>query len=94
MPTNRLRVIRSASAAAESRGGVAMIRLIVYLALAGASVVTSTSALARSHYYRPPATYLYDPANDPNSVFVAGTYAGSDPDPNIRAALRREFGRI
>jgi hypothetical protein len=30
----------------------------------------------------------------PNAVFVGGTYAGSDPDPNIRAALRREFGRF
>jgi hypothetical protein len=29
----------------------------------------------------------------PNAVFVGGTYAGSDPDPNIRASLRREFGR-
>jgi hypothetical protein len=35
----------------------------------------------------------YNPCNDPNAVFVAGTYAGSDPDPNIRAALIREFGR-
>lgn len=60
----------------------------------GANAVTSTPALARSHYHRLPATYLYNPANDPNAVFVAGTYAGSDPDPNIRSALRREFGRI
>jgi hypothetical protein len=29
----------------------------------------------------------------PKAVFVGGTYAGSDPDPNIRSALRREFGR-
>jgi hypothetical protein len=36
----------------------------------------------------------FNPCNDPNAVFVAGTYAGSDPDPNIRAALRREFGRM
>jgi len=35
----------------------------------------------------------YNPCNDPNAVFVGGTYAGSDPDPNIRAALIREFGR-
>jgi hypothetical protein len=36
----------------------------------------------------------YNPCNDPNAVFVGGTYAGSDPDPNIRAALIREFGRF
>jgi hypothetical protein len=30
----------------------------------------------------------------PKAVFVGGTYVGSDPDPNIRAALRREFGRM
>jgi hypothetical protein len=36
----------------------------------------------------------YNPCNDPNAVFVAGTYAGSDPDPNVRAALIREFGRF
>jgi hypothetical protein len=29
----------------------------------------------------------------PHPVFVGGTYAGSDPDPNIRGALRHEFGR-
>jgi hypothetical protein len=36
---------------------------------------------------------LYNPARDPNAVYYGGTYAGSDPDPNIRAALIREFGR-
>lgn len=35
----------------------------------------------------------YNPCADPNAVFVGGTYAGADPDPNIRAALIREFGR-
>jgi hypothetical protein len=40
---------------------------------------------AASQWYRTPI--------DPNAVFVGGTYAGSDPDPNIRAALAREFGR-
>lgn len=38
-------------------------------------------------------TTQWNPYNDPNAVFVAGTYVGSDPDPNIRAALIREFGR-
>jgi hypothetical protein len=36
----------------------------------------------------------YKPCKDSNAVFVEGTYAGSDPDPRIRAALVREFGRI
>jgi hypothetical protein len=40
-----------------------------------------------------PETDFYNPANDPNAVFSGGTYARSDPDPNIRAALIREFGR-
>jgi hypothetical protein len=35
----------------------------------------------------------YNPCGDPNAVFVGGTCSGSDPDPNIRAALAREFGR-
>jgi hypothetical protein len=36
---------------------------------------------------------FYNPTKDPNAVYSGGTYAGSDPDPNIRAALIREFGR-
>ena len=40
---------------------------------------------AASQWYRTPI--------DPNAVFVGGTYAGSDPVPNIRAALAREFGK-
>jgi hypothetical protein len=86
-----------------------MIRLMFSLVLASATAVTSTTAMGRSRHYGAPLfqTYSYnrcsasaagpyvgyDPCNDPNSVFVAGTYAGSDPDPNIRAALAREFGR-
>jgi hypothetical protein len=35
----------------------------------------------------------YNLCSDPNAVFVGGTYAGSDPDPNIQTALIREFGR-
>jgi hypothetical protein len=30
-------------------------------------------------------------AADPNIVCVAGAYAGSDPDPRVRASLVREF---
>jgi hypothetical protein len=81
-----------------------MIRLIHSLVLASAIAVTATTAMGRTrHYGAPPpgcnaasaaGPYVgYNPCNDPNAVFVAGTYAGSDPDPNIRAALIREFGR-
>jgi hypothetical protein len=71
-----------------------MIRLIFLLGVACATVATSMAALARTRHHAPPAMYLYNPANDPNAVFVAGSYAGADPDPNIRAALAREFGRF
>jgi hypothetical protein len=86
-----------------------MIRLILSLMLASAITVTSVAAMARIHHRSVPATYLnycfdpnaavaagyvgYNPCNDPNAVFVGSTYAGSDPDPNIRGALIREFGR-
>jgi hypothetical protein len=81
-----------------------MIRLM-FLVLAGATAITATTAMARSRHYGAPSlhTYfgnlsnapnsLYNPARDPNAVYSGGTYAGSDPDPNIRAALIREFGR-
>jgi hypothetical protein len=36
----------------------------------------------------------FNPCEDPNAVFVGGTFSGADPDPNIRAALAREFGRF
>jgi hypothetical protein len=70
-----------------------MIRVVLLLALTCATVVTSTTAMARSRHDSPPPTDWYQATGDPNAVFVDGTYAGSDPDPNIRAALRREFGR-
>ena len=67
-----------------------MIRLILSLLLS--STVMVTTAMARSRLQDPPTTQwrAYD---HPNAVFVAGTYAGSDPDPNIRAALAREFDK-
>jgi hypothetical protein len=81
-----------------------MIRLMFSFVLAGAIAVTATTTMGRTrHYGAPPpgcnaasaaGPYVgYNPCNDPNAVFVGGTYAGSDPDPNIRAALAREFGR-
>jgi hypothetical protein len=80
-----------------------MIRLMFSLVLTGTIAVSSATAIAQNRHHNAPATqnrcaaarpYLdYNPCNDPNAVYVGGTYAGSDPDPNIRAALAREFGR-
>jgi hypothetical protein len=72
-----------------------MIRLIHSLVLACTIAVTATTAIARSRHYPSygPNAGFYNPENDPDAVSVGGTYAGSDPDPNIRAALSREFGR-
>jgi hypothetical protein len=69
-----------------------MIRLMFSLVLPSVIAVTSTTAMARSRHQDPPATQWL-PHNDFNAVFVAGTYAGSDPDPNVRAALRREYDK-
>lgn len=80
-----------------------MIRMMFSLVLTGTIAVSSATAIAQNRHRGAPATqnrcaaarpYLdYNPCNDPNAVYVGGTYAGSDPDPNIRAALAREFGR-
>jgi hypothetical protein len=75
-----------------------MVRLILSSALIGAIAIWSTTAIARSRHQGPPEIYsretnFHGPATDPNAVYVGGTYAGSDPDPNIRGALIREFGR-
>jgi hypothetical protein len=70
-----------------------MIRFILLLVLVCAGTMMSSIATAERRHHAATASYLYRPANDPNAVFVGGTYAGSDPDPNIRAALIREFGR-
>jgi hypothetical protein len=76
----------------------AMVRLILSSVIASVIAVTSTMATARSRHQDPPKTYspqtnFYHPASDANDVYVGGTFAGSDPDPNIRGALIREFGR-
>jgi hypothetical protein len=75
----------------------AMARLMLSSLLVSAIAVTSTMAMARSRHQDPSKMILpenaYNPPSDPNAVFVGGTYAGSDPDPNIRGALMREFGR-
>jgi hypothetical protein len=67
-----------------------MIRLIHSLVLAFAIAVTATTAMGRSRHYGALAseTYFYNPTNNPNAVYVGGTYVGSDPDLRIRASLR------
>jgi hypothetical protein len=52
--------------------------------------------MARSRHRGAAPTHghvTYNRCFDPNAVFVGDIYADSDPDPNIRAALIREFGR-
>jgi hypothetical protein len=77
-----------------------MMRLMFSLLLASATAATATTAVARSRHNGAPLseTYFhgptndpngfYDPARDPNAVFVGGTYVGSDPDPRTRASLQ------
>jgi hypothetical protein len=75
-----------------------MVRLVFSWVLVLVVGIPSTTAMARSRHQNSPEMYsretnFYRPVGDPNAVFVGGTYAGSDPDPNIRGALIREFGR-
>ena len=63
-------------------------------------LATVTAAVAKSIHKRPspppPVRSIespeakYPPA-DPYAVWVAGTYVGRDPNPNVRAAMIREF---
>jgi hypothetical protein len=73
-------------------------------AVAAAALMMSAPAFAQggrvklhegrdSAYFPHSRTTQFNPYHDSNAVFVGGTYAGSDPDPNVRAALIREFGR-
>jgi hypothetical protein len=75
-------------------------KLLLPLMLACVSIAIVTTAVAKVHHKRVPpqpasnhALQSYHTPADPNAVYVGGTYAGSDPDPNIRAALMREFGK-
>jgi hypothetical protein len=58
--------------------------LIAFVALM--SVLGASGAHARSYYPATSAVYGAD------NVWVDQTYAGRDPDLNIRMSLRREFG--
>ena len=52
--------------------------------IADAKVRHKSVSSSVSHGYYQPET---------QAVYTSGTYAGADPDPNIRAALMREFGK-
>ena len=65
-------------------------------------LATVTAAAAKSTLKRPspppPVRSIESPEakyppSDPYAVWVAGTYVGRDPDPNVRAAMIREFYR-
>ena len=70
--------------------------------IAVALLASVTAAMAKSTHKRPPppphppmpsiaspeAKY---PPTDPYAVWVAGTYVGRDPDPNVRSMMIREF---
>jgi hypothetical protein len=82
------------------RGEITMKRKLIAV-IAVLSLACVTAAGAKSTHKRPPpprpaaapiespeAKY---PPTDPYAVWVAGTYVGRDPDPNVRAAMIREF---
>lgn len=59
-----------------------------------------TAAIAKSTHKRPsplpPMRSIESPEakyppTDPYAVWVAGTYVGRDPDPNVRSMMIREF---
>jgi hypothetical protein len=62
--------------------------LLVVVSLSIGAVATATAKDRHKHRGAPP---VYAPQTD--YVYVGGTLAGADPDPRIRAALIREFGR-
>jgi hypothetical protein len=69
----------------------------VVIALSFTGVAAAKSPPKRVHV-RPPVASVDSPEvryrNDPYAVWVAGTYVGRDPDPNVRAAMIREFNHL
>jgi len=55
------------------------------------SIGAAATATAKDRHRHPVAPSVYAPQTE--YVYVGGTLAGADPDPRIRAALIREFGR-
>jgi hypothetical protein len=65
--------------------------LSLALALAAATVTIADAKVRHKSASTSLSPGYYQPQTQ--AVFTSGTYAGADPDPNIRAALIREFGR-
>jgi hypothetical protein len=68
-----------------------MLRIIAALIVAMLAVSTALAQAPTARYRAAPRhdPYLgYSPA-DPHVVAIDGAYVGRDPDPNIRAQLRR-----
>jgi hypothetical protein len=57
------------------------------------AVMTLTANARIHHHHRPMPDQGFVVQPQTQAVYVGGTYAGADPDPNIRAALAREFGK-
>jgi len=58
---------------------------------ASLTIGAAATATAKDRHKHPVAPTVYAPQTE--YVYVSGTLAGADPDPRIRAALIREFGR-
>jgi len=69
--------------------------VVIAFSLAGVAAAKSPH---KRVYVRPPTASVDSPEvryrNDPYAVWVAGTYVGRDPDPNVRAAMIREFNHL
>jgi hypothetical protein len=68
-----------------------MFRIIAALIITMLAVSAAAAQVPNTHYRAVPRhdPYLgYNPA-DPHVVAIDGAYVGRDPDPNIRAQLRR-----
>lgn len=73
-----------------------LIAVIAVLSLAGVTVASAKSTHKRPLPPRPVAAPIASPEakyppSDPYAVWVAGTYVGRDPDPNVRSSMIREF---
>jgi len=64
---------------------------IVVLAIATLAIAVPAEAASKNKHRqnRHAATVLSQPAADANDVYVGSVLTGRDPDPNIRAYLRR-----
>jgi hypothetical protein len=69
----------------------ALLCSMVLVSLALGMAAAPATAKVRHKHVGSGQQWSYTPQTQ--NVYVSGTLAGADPDPNIRAALIREFGR-